>query len=201
MSKLLEICKDTFDPTTMPPDKIGICNVDMYLIIQWAKSMGVKKITEFGYGISSSLLDEAGFDRTSFSLDVSGGGKKHGVDKGKFVQCDLFDEAFSDQILESCKQSDLILVDCLHTWKMAKCYCENFLVPAKKPVAIHDMTGPHRKNIFKEQDYLDQHVIGKTFDVFAYTDLPGPALKALKKRLGVKFNHKRMSTLMLIAKE
>ena len=170
-NNLLSLCIDEFDENEFPSDILAFCKFDLYILFQFIKLLGVKKITEFGYGLSSKIMSEVGLDVTSFSLGISDAGVKSKVNKTKFIQCNLYDKSFRKQILQSCMQADLIVIDCEHSYEMAEYYSEQFLNKCLKPVFIHDMTGPYRGNIENEQGYIEKYLIKNTNDVFAYTDI------------------------------
>ncbi len=197
LNNIKKICKDEFVKDDFPPDGRGICKIDMFIILQFAKYLGAKTVTEFGYGVSTRTMRKAGLSVTSFSLNVSDGGKKEEVDPEDYIKCNLFDENWRDRILAQCRASDLIVIDCLHTYAMAKYYSENFLNVCLKPAVIHDMTRPDRRNSYKEQDYIDRYLLGNTYEVFAYTDLNGVEKKMLKKILG-PFPDARMAGLLVL---
>lgn len=200
VANLLSISAEPYEPAKFPTDAFGFCKIDLYFLLQFARHIGARKVVEFGYGLSSKIMKEAGLDVTSYSLSRSTAGKKYEVDPAGFVQCNVLDKERTSEILSAWQEADLVVIDCAHTWEMAKHYSEEFLNRSKKPVVIHDMTGPGKPNSYREQDYLDKFVIGKTYSVFAYTDLKKPQHKQIQAKLG-NYPTKRTATLFLLPKD
>jgi len=160
----------------------SICEFDLFVLVKLAHRLGAKKITEFGCGATTIELTKEGFAIDTFSLDICQAVKQLGLTVG-FTKCNLFDKTFLPQILESVASSDLLVIDNLHTFEMAKYYSENILSKCDVPVWIHDYW--YGRCVYGEQKYLDEHVIGKTHKIVTLTDLPMRDVKDI----GKKINH------------
>lgn len=151
----------------------SLCAFDIHTLLSYINQYRVRSVTEFGFGVSTAIMSLMGVRVRSFSLEVSAQGKKHFIGrKMGYTECDLMDENFREQIYASCLMSDLIVIDCLHSYQMASYYCEHFLKKTLKPVYMHDMYNFGKKRrITGEQQYLMDNVIGKEYEVFTCTDL------------------------------
>ncbi len=165
----------------------ALCAFDIHTMLSYINQYRIQSVTEFGFGVSTAILSLMGVRVRSFSLDVSAQGKRHFVgSKMKFTECDLMDENFREQIYASCLMSDLIVIDCFHSYQMAAYYYKHFLSRTLKPIFIHDMHNFARSRLITgEQHFLMDHVIDKTYEVFTATDLLGPEKKMLCEELSV----------------
>lgn len=163
---------------------IGICSFDLFFLAKLAEYVNAKNITEFGCGATTIELCRFGFNVTAFSLDISPPIKAENIDID-FVQCDVMDEDYLEQIIESVKQSQLLVIDCCHSAEMAKYYSTNILPYANCLVWIHDyFNEPKSKYVpHREQKYLDREVIDKSYRRWALTDLPIEHLEAISEQI------------------
>jgi len=164
----------------------SLCPFDVFIFKAYLKRYNIKKATEFGAGVTTDIMRSMGIDVTAFSIDVSGAGKRRGLGKLEFVKCGLRDPNFKQQILDSCMDSDLILIDCLHSYDMSEYYSENFLSPSLTSVFMHDMYNPTKNcKTTGEQKYMNENVIGAYYDVYLYTDLRNKDIKRISEYLKV----------------
>jgi len=174
----------------------SICSFDLFFLTKLAEDLVPKRITELGCGATTMELCKAGHKVTSFSLDISEAAKKADIEVD-FVQCNVMDRSYLDQIIESVKQSELLLIDCLHTKEMAQYYSKNILPHANCLVWIHDYWNASGYVPYGEQRYLDREVINKTHRIWTLTDLPRKELKVVSKQIGFDITnqkHKRPLT-------
>lgn len=117
----------------------------------------VQKVTELGCGSTSRFLDRiCKVQRETFALeDMLGGGIP-------FNKCDIYES--TEVILDSCKTSDLLIVDALHCEAMAECYLD-ILKETKIPVFIHDWYLPDEET-WPEQNYWLKHILHDAYNEF-----------------------------------
>lgn len=162
----------------------SICSFDLFFLTQLAKHVGAKKITELGCGATTAELCKKGYEVTAFSMDISPAAKKENIEVD-FVKCNVLNKEFLPQIIESVKESQLLVIDCLHTAEMARYYSQNILPHANCLVWIHDYW--HVKDGYTpygEQRFLDRNVVGKSHDIWAFTDMPMKHVKEISEQIG-----------------
>jgi len=181
--RILDVVGDKWEkPET---EAKSICSFDLFFLRKLAEHQKATRVTEFGCGATTMELTKAGFGVKSFSLDISMAAQKAEI-KVDFVKCNVMDKSFLDQIIESVKQSQLLVIDCLHSEEMAK-YYSTFVFPhADCLIWIHDYWNDKKYIPYGEQRYLDRNVIGKTHDIWTLTDLPKEELKIVGERIGFK---------------
>lgn len=128
---------------------------DLAILKAYIVKNDVKLVTELGCGSTSRFLDRiCKVPRVTFALeDMLGSGIS-------FNKCDIFESY--DVILDSCKQSDLFLIDAIHSAGMAEFYLE-ILKETKIPVYIHDWYLPDEQT-WPEQNYWIEHILGKYYE-------------------------------------
>jgi len=165
----------------------AMCPLDLHILSCYIRHIGAKTVTEFGVGISTILMRLMGISVRAFSLELSEqGALSGGLDKIPFTVCNIMNKKFQNRILSACKASDLIVIDCQHSWNMAEYYWNNFLCKVRKPVFIHDMKSPYsdRKGT-GEQKFLFEKAIGKTHDILLYTDVGPERIVSLSEELDI----------------
>lgn len=182
---LKEFCGKWEEPQTSAK---SICSFDLFFLCKVAKwrsdNYKNNKITELGCGVTTVELCRLGFDVECFSVDISGPAKDAGFNP-KFNKCDVMDPEWLDRIQKSVSESQLLVIDALHTEEFAKYYAENIFPYAQGPIWIHDYWNTSRSPIpYGEQRYLDKHVIGNTHDIWTMTDLPLEELKEVSEEVG-----------------
>lgn len=135
----------------------GMNSFDFVILNNYIKEKGIKKVTELGCGSTSQFLDMSGVERKSFALIQAGG-----TIPLEYEKCDIFKN--SEAIFESAKDSDLILIDSLHSYDMSSFYFEHILKKCKKPVYMHDVFDKG-KNCYSEQTFWEKHIAGKSYNL------------------------------------
>jgi hypothetical protein len=149
----------------------GLCGVDSLILVSWLKSIGAKKVVEFGCGTTTKRMTVAGFEVTSFSKGLPGNlGKESNIE---FIKCNLF-SIDKNVVLAHINDADAIVIDCEHSWAFPKYYHENFLNKTDRPIWIHDVFNYRTLNAYRygEAKYLYEEVFNKTHEIFAMTDIP-----------------------------
>jgi hypothetical protein len=136
----------------------GMNSFDFVILNNYIKSSNIKTVTELGCGSTSRFLDFCGIKRTTFALIEVGGD-----DSLDYNKCDIFEKA--DEILASAKESDMILIDSLHSDVMADFYYKNILKHVMKPVFIHDFYDK-RKNCYSEQTFWEDNILNKFYNLY-----------------------------------
>lgn len=181
LTNLLDVVGETWVPPVTQAK--SICSFDLFFLSQLAAHQDAFNITELGCGATTMELCRLGYDVTTFSLDISEAVKKTAIDIN-FVKCNVMDRKFLDRIINSVKNSELLVIDCLHTAKMAEYYSKNILPHAQGFVWIHDYWNSTGYIPYGEQRYLDTHVIGVTHRIWTLTDLPMKDVKVVSSIIG-----------------
>jgi hypothetical protein len=142
----------------LPDLNAGMNSLDFVILNNYIKSSNIKTITELGCGSTSRFLNLKDINRTTFALIEVGGD-----DTIDYIKCDIFEKA--NEILESAKESDLILIDSLHNDTMAKFYFNNVLKQTMKPVFIHDFFD-RGKQCYSEQSFWEENIINKFYNLY-----------------------------------
>lgn len=135
----------------------GMNSFDFVILNNYIKEKGIKKVTELGCGSTSQFLDMIGVQRKTFALTQAAGSRPI-----EYIQCDIFKN--SQAILESAEDSDMILIDSLHSYEMSSFYYEKILSICKKPVFMHDIFDKN-KNCYSEQTFWEEHIAGKSYNL------------------------------------
>jgi hypothetical protein len=179
LGNLLSIMDTPYSPEVFPKVK-GITPFDLYSLERFCVRHKAKVVTEFGVGSTTKFLRSQGIEVRSFSIGLPGDIEEN----IEYVRCDLMDPLFLGEILQSCLTSDLVLIDCLHSYNMAKYYCEEILRFTKLPLFIHDWWNPARGIVYGEQAYLWDHFVDTTHKIFSFTDLPRNCVASLSSLTG-----------------
>lgn len=144
--------------------KTGVNLIDFFILHKYIEKNNIKKVTELGYGSTSIFLDSIGIKRETFAVDRAGVNANNEVE---FVKCNIYKSA--DMINESCKTSDLILIDSQHAYTMAEFYHNNILINHNLPIFMHDFMAPGRQT-YSEQIYWINHLINKEYTLYISSD-------------------------------
>lgn len=121
---------------------------DLAILKAYCDYHQVKKVTELGCGSTSRFLDRVcKVKRTTFAKEDMVG---YNFD---FIECDIFESY--DLILQSCKESQLFLIDAIHTAGMAEFYQP--ILELGIPVFIHDWYLPGEET-WPEQNYWIENI-------------------------------------------
>jgi hypothetical protein len=144
--------------------KAGVNLIDLFLLQKYIEKNNIKKVTELGCGSTSIFLDKLSIARETFAVDQA---LITNTNQVEFTKCNIYHSA--DIINESCKTSDLILIDSQHSYSMAEFYHKNILINHKLPVFLHDFMAPGRKT-YSEQTYWSKHLIDKLYKIYLVSD-------------------------------
>ena len=142
----------------------GLNLIDFYILHKYIQKRNIKKVTELGCGSTSVFLDSISIKRESFEIDQALTSTKNTVN---FNKCNIYESA--DKINESCKDSDLILIDSQHSRSMASFYYKNILMNNHLPVFLHDFMAPG-KQTYSEQIFWVRYLLNKKYKLFIATD-------------------------------
>jgi len=188
LSNLLEVVGDKWVAPRTIAD--SICPFDLFFLAQLARHQGAQNITELGCGATTVELSRLGYNLTTFSLEVSKAARKAEI-RASFIKCNVMDRGFLSQIIDSVKQSQLLVIDCLHTKEMARYYSENILPHADCLVWIHDYWYTTGYIPYGEQRYLDRNVIGKSHKVWTMTDRCVEDIEVISDQIGHDITNQR----------
>jgi|GEM_PF-5651466 len=145
------------------PENLGMNKLDFLFLYKFIKSYNIKNVLELGCGSTSQFLDNLNIQRTTFALEQLGGDIPL-----EFIKCDIYD--IKIDLMLAAKNSDMFLIDSLHTREMAEFYHENLLKHFKLPVFIHDFTRQGTE-CYSEQKYWEDFLLNKTYKMLILSDL------------------------------
>jgi hypothetical protein len=158
------ITHDTFDVSKikalMAQCSFGINPFDMWTLKNYVANRNIKVVTELGCGSTTYFLRLLDVECRSFALEDA----IHS--NVGFFKCDIFQSA--DKILESCATSDMLLIDSLHHYEMAKFYHNNILSKINLPVFMHDWFDDGDR-AYSEQKYWLENILNKDYELFLMT--------------------------------